>query len=119
MRAPFCFVRGIGPSVHPDGDRRGAAESCQHDSSLIQLANDLGVGNVPVTAYDRTDNIQGAATTSANGSYTLNAAGTGPYRIQFTSLPAGFFSGPRGPDSGTTVQFVPDGSSSNISLGLV
>src|SRR5262249_13650390 len=42
---------------------------------------------------------------------------TGPYRVEFTNLPADFFSGPHGPNSGTTVQFVPDGNSV-VQLGL-
>jgi uncharacterized repeat protein (TIGR01451 family) len=85
----------------------------------IGVAADRGVAGVTVTAYDAANAVRGVAASRADGSYTLSAAGTGPYRVQFTGLPAGFFSGPHGPNSGTTVQFVPDGNSGNISLGLV
>lgn len=88
-------------------------------NGTISLAIDRGIGNVAITAYDSAGTVRGSTTSAANGTYTLNATGTGPYRIQFTNLPTGFFSGPRGSDSGTTVQFVPDGNSSNVSLGLV
>jgi hypothetical protein len=85
----------------------------------VGLAIDRGIGGVTITACDSAGRMQGTATTLANGTYTLNAIGTGPYRIEFTNIPAGFFPGPSGPNNGTTVQFVPDGNSSNISLGLV
>jgi hypothetical protein len=83
------------------------------------LSNDRGLGGIVVTAYDKSNKIRGKVTTASDGTYSLNATGTGPYRIQFSKLPTGFFSGPQGIDSGTTVQFVPNGNSSNISLGVV
>ena len=96
------------------------------------LANDRGVGGVVVTAYDAGGVSRGTATTCSalntptvfctganNGSYSLVATGTGPYRIEFTSLPAGYFSSAFGTNNGTTVQFVPDLNSSNINLGIV
>src|SRR5690606_5463722 len=47
-----------------------------------------------------------------------SATGTGPYRIEFSDLPPGYFSGPQGSGSGSTVQFVPDGNSSGVNLGI-
>jgi uncharacterized repeat protein (TIGR01451 family) len=85
----------------------------------VGVAIDRGIGGVTVTAYDSAGVVRGTAVSAPNGTYSLNATGSGPYRIQFTTLPAGFFSGPHGPNSGTTVQFVPDGPSSDVSLGLV
>jgi hypothetical protein len=82
------------------------------------VAVDQGLAGVTVTAYDSTNAVAGTATTGANGAYTLTATGTGPYRLQFSNLPAGFVPGPHGPDSGTTVQFVPSGGGP-YSLGLV
>src|SRR5262249_16018811 len=72
---------------------------------------------VTVTAYDSAGVVRGTATSGSTGAYTLNATGTGPYRIQFTNLPAGFVDSQRGTGSGTTVQFVPNGNST-ASLGL-
>lgn len=88
-------------------------------TDTIGLASDLGVPGVVVTAYDGGGNVVGTATTAANGTYTLIAGGTGPYRIEFTNLPSGFQPAPHGPDNFSTVQFVPDGNSSNIDLGIL
>jgi uncharacterized repeat protein (TIGR01451 family) len=89
-------------------------------TGTIGVAVDLGVANVQVTAFDSTNTVAGTATTNAGGAYTLNTVGTGPYRIQFGNLPAGYFPGPQGPDSGTTVQFDnAAGGSGTFSLGLV
>lgn len=82
------------------------------------VAVDQGVGGVTVTAYDASGAVVGAATTAADGTYTVNAAGTGPYRIEFANLPAGYYPGPQGVNNGTTVRFVPDGNSSNVDLGI-
>jgi uncharacterized repeat protein (TIGR01451 family) len=84
----------------------------------VGLANDPGVGGVTVTAVDDAGNVDGVTTSTANGSYALNVGGTGPYRIDFSTLPAGFSPGPHGPQNGTTEQFVPDGNSAGIDLGL-
>ena len=85
----------------------------------VGFAIDRGVGGVTVTAFDSGNVARGTTTTAADGTYTLNATGVGPYRIEFTTLPAGFFPGPAGTTSRTTVQFVPDGNSANVSVGLV
>jgi hypothetical protein len=88
-------------------------------SGSVGLAIDRGVGGVTVTAFDAGGQARGTATTAADGTYTLGAGGVGPYRVEFTGLPPGFLPGPAGPDSGTTVQFTPDGNSANVGLGLV
>ncbi len=85
----------------------------------IGTANDRGLQGITITATDSAGNIQGSTTSTANGTFSLNAAGTGPYRIQFSGLPAGFSPGPQGPNNGTTVQFVADGGAAGVSLGLV
>jgi protocatechuate 3,4-dioxygenase beta subunit len=90
----------------------------------VSAAVDRGVGNVTVTVFDSTGTVRGTtATAAANGSYSIDTTGsTGPYRVEFTNLPAGyhpsrFAAGPTG--NGTTVQFVPDGNSPNINLGIL
>jgi hypothetical protein len=99
---------------------------------------EIGVGGVTVTAYDSAGVMRGTATsfayqcigagnpdatctgaeTPAIGSYSISATGTGPYRLEFTTLPSGSFTGPYGSNSGTTVQFVADGNSSGNDLGI-
>lgn len=84
----------------------------------VGIAKDVGVGGVTVTAYDGTGAAVGTATSAADGTYTLTATGTGPYRIEFTTIPSGFKSSFHGADSGTTVQFVANGVSTNVNLGI-
>ncbi|MBP7777604.1 MAG: VCBS repeat-containing protein [Acidobacteria bacterium] len=86
------------------------------------LAVDRGVGGVVVTVFDGAGAMQGAATTDASGGYIVAATGTGPYRVEFTGLPSGympsrFAAGAAG--NGTTVQFVPDGATSDVNLGIL
>lgn len=50
---------------------------------------DVGVNGVTVTAYN-TSGAVGSATTDANGNYTLNPSGDGPYRVEFSTLPDGY-----------------------------
>ena len=84
------------------------------------LANDNGVGGVTVTAYNSAGVASGTATTAAGtGAYTLATTGAGPYRIEFTNLPAGFSPSLFGTNNGTTVQFVAEGGVSGINLGIV
>lgn len=81
------------------------------------------VGGVTVTAYDGAGNAQGTTTTSATAdglgnNFTLTATGTGPYRLEFTNVPAHLRPGVFGTGAGTSVQFIPDGNSSNINFAL-
>lgn len=76
-----------------------------------------------VTVYDSSGAVQGTTTTSAvadgsGNNYTLTATGTGPYRVEFTNVPAYLKPGVFGTGAGTTVQFVTDGASPNINLAL-
>ena len=80
--------------------------------------NEVGVAGVTVTAYDDQGFNQGSTTTAADGAYTLTAGGVGPYRIEFTTLPAGLQPGAFGAQSGTTVQFVTGSEATDINLGL-
>ena len=85
----------------------------------VRNSNEPGIAGIIVTAYNTAGATSGTATSAADGTYTLAATGTGPYRIEFTSIPAYLKPGPNGVNSHTTVQFVPDGNSSGISLGLL
>jgi hypothetical protein len=82
------------------------------------FAVDTGVQNVTVSAYDSSGVFRGSTTTGATGTYSLGATGAGPYRIEFTNLPAGYTPGPHGTNNNSAVQFIPDGNSSNIDLGI-
>ncbi len=91
------------------------------------LAIDTGLSGVTVSGYDSAGSLVGSTTTAANGNYSLSATGTGPYRIEFTTLPSGYFPSARSTDSvsggissnsGSTIQFVNNGNTSNVNLGL-
>src|SRR5262245_1880636 len=100
-------VRDLNPVAANDG------------AGNIGLASDRGVQGVTITAYGPSGAVAGSAVSGADGGYSLTATGAGPYRIEFSNIPAGFQPGPHGPNAGSTVQFVPDGNSSNINLALV
>ncbi len=96
-------------------------------ASAAVPAVDAGVTGITVTAYDSGGAARGTATTAANGTYTLAATGTGPYRLEFTTVPAGFVPSARSTNSvnggtttstGSTVQFVADGNTANVNLAI-
>ncbi len=99
-------------------------------NGTVGVAVDSGVAGVEVRAYDSAGNnvtTGSVATSDASGNYSLSATGTGPYRIEFTNLPSGYKPSARSADSvqggtttnsGTTVQFVNDGSTPNVNLAL-
>ena len=96
-------------------------------TAAAPTAIDVGVGGVTVTAYDGTGASQGSAVTVAAGTYSFSTGGAGPYRLEFTTLPAGFQPSARSTDSllggttansGSTVQFVADGSTANVNLAI-
>jgi len=96
-------------------------------TSAAPEAVDAGVANVTVTAYDSSGTSRGSTTTLADGSYNLVAGGTGPYRLEFTTLPAGFQPSARSTnsllggstsDSGTATQYVADGNTANVNFAV-
>ena len=91
--------------------------------------NETGVADVKVTVFDASGTSQGSILTDIDGNYALNVGGTGVYRVEFSDFPAGFLpakhsitSGINSPrtiaDSGTSVQFVQDGNTSNVNFAL-
>jgi hypothetical protein len=108
------------------------------DGDGVRDANEPGVGGITVTAYDPSGASAGVAVSFATlclgpgnpipectalnvpaiGSYTLNAAGVGPYRIEFSGWPSHMRPAVQGGGNNTSVQFVPDGNSSNIDFAL-
>ncbi|MBA3352564.1 MAG: carboxypeptidase regulatory-like domain-containing protein [Blastocatellia bacterium] len=125
----------IGGRVFQDFDGNGAfngAPTIANDGfGTVGVAIDRGVQNVQVSAYNSAGQnvtVGGAVATDVNGNYTLvtNDAGAGPYRVEFTGLPAGYSPSARSTDSvnggtstnaGSTVQFVPAGAT-NVNLAV-
>ncbi|MGL6073567.1 MAG: SdrD B-like domain-containing protein [Fimbriiglobus sp.] len=85
----------------------------------VSAAVDRGVGGVTVTAFNVAGTSVGSTVTLADGTFSFTPTGAGPYRFEFSSLPTGFQTGPRGIDSGSTVQFRPDGGSTDLNTGIV
>ncbi|MBC7898560.1 MAG: hypothetical protein H7070_00780, partial [Saprospiraceae bacterium] len=97
-------------------------------TDAVPTAVDIGVASVTVSAYDAAGVLRGSAATIANGTFSLTATGTGPYRLEFTNIPAGYIpsarstdsvSGGSASDAGSTVQFLADGITANVNLALV
>lgn len=87
------------------------------------LAIDSGVNGVTVTVYASNGDSK-STITDASGSYSINTSAApalpnGPYRVEFTSLPNGYSPSVVGGANGTTVAYVPNGNSSNVSLGII
>ncbi len=108
--------------VFQDFNGNGAYDTASGLNSI-----DAGVAGVTVSAYDSLGNACGTAMTDGAGAYSLSATGTGPYRVEFTALPAGYSPSARATDSvlggtatdsGSTVQFVANNSTSNVNLAL-
>ena len=109
--------------------------------TTVGAAIDQGLGGIVVTAYDAAGAVRGSAVTCSalntpttfctgnnNGAYRISATGTGPYRVEFTNLPANFKPSAHNTDSvngtttatqsGSTVQFIQDGATANVNLAL-
>ena len=71
--------------------------------------NEVGLGNIIITAYDASGQPVAMQTSAANGTYSFPASGTNSIppgaivRLEFTGLPSGYISSAAG---GTSVQFV-------------
>ena len=90
-------------------------------------AIDVGVAGITVTAYDSNGAAQGTTASLADGTFSLSATGTGPYRLEFTTLPVGFqpsarstnsLIGGSATNSGSSVQFVADGNTANVNFAI-
>ncbi len=124
---PAALLTGnITGRVFQDFNGNGAYET-SGGSADQPSAVDIGIAGVTVSAYDSAGAPTGTAVTAANGTYTLAASGTGPYRVEFTTIPAGYYPSARSVDSvaggsaadaGSTVQFVSNGNTSNVNLAL-
>jgi hypothetical protein len=80
-----------------------------------------GVPGVKVSAYDNTNTLVQTTTTGSDGTYVLTSLTTGTkYRIEFTGLQTGDFSGAFGSGaekSGSSIQFA-SGGAVNVNFGI-
>ena len=81
-------------------------------------ANEVGVANVTVTAYDSAGAVTATATTDANGDYSLTGlTDTQEYRLEFTTIPFGYQPSLEGVSSSTSVVFATS-PVNNINYGV-
>lgn len=113
--SPALVSGTLSGTVFLDYNQNGAMDT---GGTSPNYAVDTGVSGVVVTAYDASGVSVGTATTNSSGTYSLSATGTGPYRLEFTSLPSGYYAGATGTNNASTVRFVADGNSSGNDLGL-
>ena len=103
----FYFTTAqVSGKVYQDFNANGASGSA-----------DFGYQGITVRAFDSNGNLLGTATTDVNGNYSIPVASGVQVRIEFSNLPAGYYSGPYGSFSGTAVQFT-TGGTSNVNLGI-
>ena len=106
----------ISGTVYIDYNMNGARNT---SAAAPNRAIDKGIAGITISAYDQSGVLQGSSVTSATGAYTIAATGTGPYRIEFTGLPSGYFPSQIGTNNASTIRFVPNGNSSGIDLGIL
>lgn len=80
---------------------------------------EYGVPGITVTAFDSTGAVAGTATTSFTGQYTLNATGSGPYRVEFGAIPGWLRPGHQGGTGGSCVRFLSGSSAEQMNLPLI
>lgn len=117
----------ISGRVYQDYNGNGVYDT-SGGTAAAPAAIDTGIANVSISAYNAAGALSGTATTAADGTYSVSTTGsTGPYRVEFTSIPAGFSPSARSTDSvlggtssnsGSTVQFLNDGGTTNVNLAI-
>lgn len=115
-------------SVFQDFNGNGVFDTA---GSAALPAIDAAVQNVTVTVF-APNGTSKSTTTLANGTWSIDTSAApalpaGPYRVEFTNLPANFLPSARSTDSvlggtatnaGSTVQFVNNVATSNINLAV-
>lgn len=114
VSTPGLMTGVISGTVFRDWNGNG-----KQDPATAVRIPEVGIGGITITAYSVTGPA-GTATSAADGSYSLTTtdAGNGPYRVEFTNMPAGLSYGPAGATSATAVQFVATTPSGGVSIGL-
>lgn len=112
---PEILLTGdISGRVYQDFNSNGARDTAGGNSAI-----DTGVAGVTVTAYDSAGAPSGSAVSGTDGTYTIVTSGTGPYRLEFTTLPAGYQPSGVGTNNASTVKFVANGTSGGHDLGVI
>ncbi len=126
VAAPSQVTGVVFEDYNANGVKDTTSSLSNDGTGVVGVAVDRGVGGVTVTAYDNTGAAVGTTTSvSPSGAYVLDvASAAGPYRIEFSGLPAGYqpsFHGPTGgaDSNGTSVQFVKDGNTGNVNFGIL
>ncbi len=96
-----------------------------HNADGRRDRREPGEPGVVVSAYDAQGQFVISTTTGVDGTFLLGTQGPSspirrgrPYSLEFGSLPAYLKPGPRGPDSGTELQFV-TGGASDVGFGVL
>ncbi len=81
--------------------------------------HEIGLAGVTIKAFNSSNAQVGTTTSAANGTYSITGL-SGSVRVEFSTLPAGYVSGPDGSSSGTSVQFVALSSTvgCNVNFGV-
>ncbi|MBO0952616.1 SdrD B-like domain-containing protein [Fibrella forsythiae] len=90
-------------------------------SGTRETPGEIGVSGVTITITGANGVINTATSstvTASLGTYSITPTGTAPYRVQFSNLPPGYFSGPVSSGSGSAIQFVATATATNINLGI-
>lgn len=81
--------------------------------------NETGVPSVTVSAYNTAGSLVGSATTDVSGTYTITPSSVGPYRVEFSNMPNGFYPTTHGSQNGTSVQFVDEvAQATDVNFGI-
>jgi len=80
------------------------------NSNGVRDATEPGIEGVTATVYDADGNFQGSASSQSDGSYSINAGGDGPYRLEFSGWPSYLQPSAYGSHNATSVQFVSEGT---------
>lgn len=109
----------ISGTVYVDYNMNGTRDM---SGSAPNLAVDNGVSGVIVTVY-APNGTSKSTTTGTNGTYSLDTSAApalpnGPYRIEFTNLPSGYYPSAVGTNNDSTVRFVANGTSTGNDFGI-
>ena len=90
-----------------------------YDGNGTVNATEYGIPGITVTAYTPAGTSAGSTTTLFTGTYSLNASGSGPYRVEFSSIPSYLSVGFQGASGNSEVRFVQTSTASNLNLPLI
>ena len=114
--ASIIMAGTISGTIYVDYNMNGVRDTT---GTSPNLAVDSVVSGVTVTAYDSVGADRGSSVSAANGTYSIITSGTGPYRLEFTTLPSGYSPSAVGTNNATSVKFVADGPSTGNDFGII